>query len=198
MNNIVGGYLNMIDNNDVNNDNIKTILHDSMGADDIQYYFPNARIMTVPELKKYNTIYDLMPKNKDYIFLLYEHKKNYGHWTLLIRNNNNLEYFDSYGGKVDNPVSWISKELQNKLDVKPYLTQLIDNTPNLKVEYNGFDFQNKKDYDISTCGRHCCLRLKTFLQNNFNLDDYIDFMKQIKKKTKLNYDDIVSEIISKI
>lgn len=198
MNNIVGGYLKQIDNNEINNENIDKILYDSMGTDDIKYYFPNAKILTVPEIKNFNNIYDLMPNKKDYVFLLYEHKKNYGHWVLIIRNNNNLEYFDSYGGKIDGPINWITKELQNKLDVKPYLTQLINNTPNLSTEYNGVDFQNKKNKDISTCGRHCCLRLKTFLNNDFDLDDYIDFMKQIKKKSKLSYDDIVSEIISKI
>ena len=198
MNNIVGGYLKQIVSNEVNEENIDKILYESMGGDDIKYYFSKAKIMTIPELKKYKNIYELMPNKKDYCFLLYEHKKDYGHWVLIIRNNNNLEYFDSYGGKIDGPINWITKEQQNKLDVKPYLTQLINNTPNLSTEYNGVDFQNKKNKDISTCGRHCCLRLKTFLNNDFDLDDYIDFMKEIKKKSKLSYDDIVSEIINKI
>ena len=33
----------------------------------------------------------------DFVFLLTESEKNKGHWTLLMRNDDKFEYFDSYG-----------------------------------------------------------------------------------------------------
>ena len=66
---------------------------------DIIRIFPDAkdRIKTFAQLSDYKDIYELMPNKVDYVFLLTESEKNKGHWTLLLRRNNNFEYFDSYG-----------------------------------------------------------------------------------------------------
>lgn len=197
MNKLINKYIDIIDNNDINNNDLKKIELDSMGDNDIRYYYPNAKIMNISDLEQYNDINQILPNEKDYCFLLYEHKPFVGHWTIITKNNNNISYFDSYGGKIDNPINWINKEQQEKLNVKPYLSDMLINS-NYNIDYNGIDFQNKKNNNIATCGRHCCTYLKTFLNYNFDLDDYIDFMKTLKSKTDLNYDYIVSEIINKI
>jgi len=167
-----------------------------MGDDDINYYFPNSKILTVKELSKYHDIDELLKQPNDHIFLLYESSLNRGHWVLLVRHNNLIEYFDSYGGYIDHPYTWSNPDKLKKLgEGRAYLTNLLTDEPD--IIWNGFDFQNKKDLSISTCGRHCCNRLMMILNNNMSLEEYIKWMKRLKKEHNITFDEIVSILISK-
>ena len=64
---------------------------------DILAVFKDAKIRKYADLDKYADIYQIMPQRIDYVFILTESDTNTGHWTLLIRNDNIFEYFDSYG-----------------------------------------------------------------------------------------------------
>jgi hypothetical protein len=68
----------------------------------------------------------------------------------------------------------------------------------MRVVYNPIDYQNKRDTDISTCGRHDCFRLYTILKYDMDLNTYYNMMVDLKKKTGMNYDEIVSEYIPKM
>jgi hypothetical protein len=63
---------------------------------DLQSAFPNCKIVKYADLEIYETIYDLLPNRMDFCFILAESKYNVGHWTALIRNGSNFEYFDLY------------------------------------------------------------------------------------------------------
>ena len=54
------------------------------------------KIVKYADLDQYQTIYDLLPNPMDFVFLLTESELNSGHWTLIIRDGTNFEYFDSY------------------------------------------------------------------------------------------------------
>lgn len=197
MNKIENSYINELLNNGIDEKEVDKIEYKPMSDSDIDYYFPESKILTNEEIGKFNTIDELLPNKTDWVFILYQQSPNYGHWCLLTKKNNILNFFDSYGGDVDNPIKWISKSKQRELNEKPFLTNLI-NKSKYKYVYNGIDFQNNKNNKISTCGRHCCLRLKTLLYNNLDMDDYIDLMNGIKDKTKMTFDEIVSDLINKI
>jgi hypothetical protein len=192
--------LKKIKDNNVSLEQAKQIQYEPMDDTDIRYYFPDARIVSYSELSNYETIDDLLPKDLDYVFLLYEEKPNYGHWVLLSKYNDLIEYFDSYGGSIDEPLSWVPLEQRKIIGVgKPYLTNFLKNTNDndYGLIYNAYDFQDETDNKISTCGRWCCLRLKTILNNRMPLITFINMMKDIKKKSKLRYDVIVSDLINK-
>lgn len=189
-----------LDNNKTTLQEAKVIQYEPMDDTDIRYYFPDAKIMSYSELPEYNTIDELVPKDLDYVFLLYEEKPNYGHWVLISKYNDLIEYFDSYGGSIDEPLSWVPLEQRKQIGVgKPFLTDLLKNTNynDYGLIYNAYDFQDDTDNKISTCGRWCCLRLKTILNNRMPLITFINMMKDIKKKSKLRYDVIVSDLINK-
>jgi len=146
-----------IKDNDISKENAKKIQYNAMGDDVIKKYLPYARILTYNELSKYSTIEELLPKDLDYIIILYQNKVNVGHWVLLSRYNDTIEFFSSYGDYIDEPLKW--NDLGRNIGLgqsKPYLSILLSNAIQSKkfnVIYNSFDFQNKNDLSIATCGR---------------------------------------------
>ena len=199
MNTYEEDYLNELENNDVDYNQVQEIKYDPMSDGDIKYYYPDAKILTVNEISKYRTIDELLPNDIDYLIILYERSKGSGHWCLIIKDKkrNLLEYFDPYGYKYDTPLKWAGSGMRQVLNLKPYITNLLENS-NYKIEYNGFDFQKKNDNRMSTCGRHCIFRLKTFLNHRITLKEYITLMEYLKKHSKMSYDEVVSDLISKI
>jgi len=190
-------YIDIVKNNNVNLEQAKKIELIAMGDDTIRKYYPNAKILKVSELSKYNSIDELLPNNFDYVFLLYESSLNSGHWVILIKNNNMLEYFDSYAGKVDKALSWNSGAKNNMLGQGiPYMTNLLNNS-NYKVIVNKYDFQNDKNYAIATCGRWCIFRLNTVIQDNLTLLNFVKLVKTLTNRFHITNDELVSDIINK-
>ena len=142
--------------------NIKYI---AMDDTDIKYYLPKATIITYDELSKVKDIEKLLPRHKSYFILLYpvESKTN-GHWVCMSRYDKTLEYFDSYGLPPDKPLDW------GKFKQTPhYLSQLLAKTE-LRINYNTIDFQNKRDYNISTCGAYSVFRVRTLSEMNLDVE----------------------------
>ena len=153
----------------------------------------NQKIIEYNEFSKLNDITDLLSDNIDSVVILYEREPSDGHWCALVRIDNNIYYFDPYGYQIDTPLNWIS----HKEDVKlgqgdKYLSKLL-NKSNLNIFYNNFDYQGHKG-DIATCGRHTCSFIKYMMAHKSNLRKYKTFLEGIKKKTGLNFDDIVSQL----
>lgn len=172
--------------------NINEVKTNSMSNSLIEEYLKDPKIIRYNDLQNYNSIEELLPNNKDYVILLYESMPNEGHWTCLSRIDDTIEYFDSYGKPVDYPIdNWFkgNSSQQNK-----YLSKLLNKTK-LKVYYNPIDYQQSKK-DISTCGRHCCFRIINMLKYNRDLNKYHNVMKELKGKSKYNYDEIVSYMIN--
>ena len=175
--------------------NLDEIIEEPLGDDDIKFYFPNAKILKYSELNNYKTLDEIIPKDKDFFFLLYENSPNRGHWTVVSKNNKEAEYFDSYGGAPDNPLNWNNKETNKELEQdKKKLTSLFNHS-NLKVIFNPIKYQEEGD-DISTCGRHCVFRIKNMKEGK-NLHEYYELMKKLKDTNNKTYDEIVASFIKK-
>ncbi len=167
-----------------------------LGDDDIQKYLPNSKIMKYSELQKYNKIEDLLKHNKDFVFILIEDSRNKGHWVSLLRYDPYLEYFDSYGGKVDGPLNWISKAQRIKLNQDKKLLSNLFNKTKMKVIYNPIDYQeDNMNKNINTCGRHAVFRVKNLIDCNRDLGAYYNLMGGIKRESGNSYDEIVSHLI---
>jgi hypothetical protein len=170
------------------------IVEEPLSNDEIMKYLPNAKIIRYSELKKYNDIDDLLRNNVDYCILLYEESKNKGHWVCVLKYNDTIEYFDSYGGYPDNPLKWNSDMTNNSLGQEPFLCRMFDNTEK-EVIFNPIKYQEDED-DVNTCGRHCVFRILNLLEKERELGQYYEIMKEIKKLTKSSYDDIVANMIN--
>lgn len=153
------------------------------------------KIVLYPDLHKYSSV-DQLLEPYGCCILLYESKKNYGHWTALIKRDNAIEFFNSYGGDNDGlpdaSLRLINPEfriISNQLF--PYLKQLMYNSP-YELNYNEFRFQ-KKGHDIRTCGRHCVVRV---LCKNMNIYQYKEFLNELCRYFTTDYDGMVTLLTS--
>ena len=165
----------------------------SMDDTDIRFYLPDARILTYSELSNIKKIEDLLPRHKSYFILLYPvQSESSGHWVCLTRYSKMIQYFDSYGLKPDVPMTWGKYN-----NVHRRLSELLNNTK-LRVDYNNIDFQNNKDFTISTCGSFAVFRVLTMIEMDADLEKNNIILKTLKETNEdKSYDDIVVEFINK-
>ena len=174
----------------MNRNDVKRI---SMDESDIRFYLKDAKILTYSELSNYKKIEELLPIHKSYFILLYPvQSESSGHWVSLTRYGRTVEYFDSYGKKPDEPLTWGKYN-----NVHRRLSELLNNTK-LRVDYNNIDFQNNKDVTISTCGAYAVFRILTMIEMNADLEKNNIILKTLKEtNVDKSYDDIVVEFINK-
>ena len=138
-----------------------------LSSDDIIRLCPGSNIIEYSEIYKINDINDLFGKN-GICFILYLTKAQFGHWTVLFKQNDCLSFFDSYGYQPDDEFSFIKPEMRVKYhQVLPHLLMLMKD---LKVEYNNYKLQKK---NANTCGRHCVVRV---WNRHLDCDKYVDIV----------------------
>lgn len=179
--------------------NSENDLHYLVSNFDIQKKFKaqNIKIVTFEQLSNYNNLEQLLPQNECALFILLKTSENAGHWTVTVRYNNNVYYFDSYGVIYGGELKNISPELRYELgENKKTLTNLI-NKSNFNVSYNHKQLQSHHT-DINTCGKWCTVFAKTIL-SGITLKGFIagiEHLKNVYEKehpdTPLVYDHIAS------
>lgn len=186
---------NLLVNNNVSTKQAKQIKLKPMGDYDIKKYLPNTKIIINGDINKYNNIDKILPRNPDCAILLFRNSHNKGHWVLLSKYNNNIEYFDPYGYDISHPIHWIDEDKKRELNEYDHLTDLL-NQSNYNVIVSKYAYQNRHNLDIATCGRWCILRALTILNKLLPLKDFQEILKTLKKRSKLSYDVIVSDLIN--
>ncbi len=171
---------------------LKELKAKSLSADEmIKALDGRCNLITYKEIYDFPTLDDLLGKYGCCI-ILYEFKKNYGHWVTIFRvNDHKVEFFDSYGFIPDNEFAFIPKTFQNEYyPYNRYLTKLLYES-NDKVEYNHDHLQSKGN-GINTCGRYVVNRL---LNRNIPLKKYVKILQSDKDNSP---DDIVSILTKNI
>lgn len=100
--------------------------------------------------------------------LLYETRQNFGHWVCLFKvDENTLEFFDSYGFKMDTELKYAT------YDNQPYLSQLV-RASNYQLIENTTKLQTWAE-DVNTCGRWTAVRVK---MRSVQQSDFIKMFKR--------------------
>jgi hypothetical protein len=173
-------YLNKAQEYALSGQDIKNILNDDVN------------IITYPQLTKYNDINDILTIDKPLIILYLLHSWTYGHWVALIKHNDRIEFFDSYGIEIDDHLNKIKDKnfkIQSNQDY-PHLLKLLYDSGE-KIEFNHTPLQKmKKDNieSVNTCGRHSACRCYF---KWMKLKDYIKFIKSMTTKN-IDADDVVT------
>lgn len=135
----------------INSDDLKSILGQDL------------RIIKFQELKNYSSIYQLLPKTKDYVVIFFtdeiKNNVNIGHWTCLMRYKNTFEFFDSYGLEEEDELKFISNK--KRIEYGEEIDYLHNLLSKVKHTNNKYDYQ-KWDDKITTCGRWVILRIMLF------------------------------------
>lgn len=147
------------------------------------------KIIKYSELKQYNSLQELLPDRMDYKIILLETDKNTGHWTCVIRMNNVIECFNSYGVSIDSEFKYIPDWIERMLGQNNrFLTNLIKKDNTFKIVNNNYEFQSK-DKDVATCGRWCVLRIET-AKIGYSLKDFTSMIEK-----QMDNDDLPADIL---
>lgn len=177
-----------------NKNELNKVIEDPLDDSEIKKYLPDAKIYKYNQLCNFDNIDELLPGDRDYVIILYEQMHNTGHWICVLKYGNTLEYFDSYGNNVDEPLQWIT--VQQNYELKQYDTFIANMFNKTKKErniiWNPVKYQELQK-GINTCGRHVIFRIINMLKG-CDIDTYFKRMKHFKKQLG-SYDDVVSQFI---
>jgi hypothetical protein len=151
------------------------------------------KLVLYPDLGNYQNITDILPNEFSTLIILLEAGSG-NHWTCLIRRNNILTYFDSYGKKPDGEFYLIPKATQIQLHEQGhYLSVLLNQAKKsgFKVQYNKTDFQSHAD-GVNDCGKWIYMFIEASI-SGLNLNQFQNSIKQTKKQTGKSYDQICNE-----
>ena len=169
-----------------------------VSSTDLQSIFKNCKIIKYADLDNYNDIYMLLPNRMDFCFILTESELNSGHWTLLIRDDNNFEYFDSYGTSPKNILDYIPTFMNKRLgnNYNEDIGMMIKSIKKTdKFIYNKTKFQKEQE-GINTCGRWVIARLSLFLSDDLNLKDFTKLIKTKAKQLKMTNDEFITFLVN--
>lgn len=154
------------------------IIHDlrkyPYSGEDIMELLQNkTKILTYPDLMKYDNIDDVLYPY-DNAVILYLTKPAFGHWTAIMKRGDTIEFFDPYGHFPDDILKKLDPKIKKKLGQNyPKLSELLYNSDqNYKIVYNDTQLQ-EYNKNISNCGRHVGLRLAL---KDYPLEEYIKFI----------------------
>lgn len=123
----------------------------------------NIKITSYPDLESKDTINQLFDSKGRAILFFPQTDQNSGHWTALIKNGREIEFFDPYGEEPEQQKSGLSRDKLNELRMsQPLLAKLLDNSGH-KIYFNKVQLQ-KLENNVNTCGRHCVCRLLYYKQ----------------------------------
>lgn len=175
-----------------------SLIKESMSDEDLHKYFPNVKIYKYNELPTETPVEEFLKPNQ-MIFILYEQEENEGHWVSMCRSATPdcCYYMDSYGNRPDVPLSWVDKETNARLgQSRKTLTQMF-NISKIPVYWNNYDYQDKADKGIATCGRWATSFLIHFSKYGGNLKSFKQSVFKAKRKEKLPLDNLIATKITK-
>jgi hypothetical protein len=118
----------------------------------------NIKITSYPDLDKVQHINELFDRRGRAIIFFPQQSQESGHWTAMIKNGREIEFFDPYGEPPDAQKDGLSRTKKEELRMtRPLLSDLLENSGS-RVIFNKVQLQEMAD-DVNTCGRHCVTRL---------------------------------------
>ncbi|NBP02737.1 MAG: hypothetical protein EBU90_21975 [Proteobacteria bacterium] len=173
----------------------KSELEKMFSDSDFSRYFGDGKVIKYSDLADYNNINELLPNNKDFRIILVESSVNQGHWVCIMKYNNVIEYFNSYGTKPEYDFKFIPTFVKHLLGQGGnLLTKLIKTkSGNQKVYYNKKKFQVIND-SVNTCGRWVTARILAMLIG-WELDDFINKVEDKMEETGKPSDILVCDWI---
>ena len=120
---------------------IKQVMRKPLSESDLHAILGNCKIITYPDLAKYNSLDELLPRPYDFVIILLLESPASGHWCCLIKNPSQYEWFDSYGNAPDADLTnWLSPS--ERIRLKENTTYLSNLLQGRNYVYNKIKHQN--------------------------------------------------------
>jgi hypothetical protein len=148
-------------------------------------------IIPYSNLRNYDTIDELLPKDKDFKILLLEEEKYRGHWVTLLRDNNIICYFNPYGNKPDRDMDCIPRIVRKMLGQdRPEITRLCRD---YDIWYSDHKFQGPNS---QVCGRYAVYFIEMVCKMNYTPDQAVDKLIKAKESMKQHktYDELIASL----
>ena len=171
----------------------KNKINYSISNSDIEKYLMKPNIIKYGDISNMNDIDELF--NGDcYVIILVESQENHGHWTACLRyNDGTIEQFDSYGGKIDSEMKYISIVKKTQLgETSNELSNLLHGEKPVVSKYK---FQKLND-NIDTCGKWTLLRILMFVLGGMEIDQFTTWFKNLAKSQGCSNDELVCRLIT--
>lgn len=180
----------------------------SLSTDDVQTIIKNAtgkdiKIVKLPSIKPSDTLEKIFGKNDAIVLYVPVNSKYSGHFQMLLRDNGNLFFGDSYGNNFSKLIEMVQSSHPDLGD-NFNLGKII-----MKSKYYPNNvFMNTQQYQTyapndDTCGRYAsafiiCKYALNKLGKAFDFNEFKAFIDDYKNRHNLpNYDDCVIEISEK-
>ena len=161
----------------MNNNAIFERLYIPVSDEEIHKLLPDSPIITYEELEKYENIEHLLPNKRSSVVLFVKTMAdNAGHWCGLMRSDNNIYYFDSYGLRPDKNLAFAPEELRKDFGQNiPLLSYLLNKAVDdgFDVSFNEVKYQSDEK-TIMTCGRWVVSRINF---NTYEVDNRPEIYK---------------------
>jgi len=153
------------------------------------------KVVRYSNLGRYRNIYQLLPRERDAVIILYEAQPQNGHWCAVARNEHGLFFFDPYGEMPDKQLEYSKFSRARVLGAgDKSITDLIATYKDKQnIHYNPYDYQQESP-DINTCGRHCVMFIRAVMKGA-SLDDYFNVISTAKKQTGLTPDQLSTRAV---
>jgi len=164
-------------------------LQTPLSNEDIQTHLGSQQIQKYSDLKNYKNLYELLPNKRDYCIVLLESERNYGHWTVIIRQNKTFYYYNSYGKKYDLDKGYISRMMLKILhEDRNEIQRLITSTGLKKIWWNRVRMQG----DSMCCGRFVvfCVVMSNL---GYKPPQAVDFLT--RHKGSGTYDQLICDLV---
>lgn len=108
------------------------------------------------------------------MFILYETRRNFGHWCVLCKDAYNIYFFDPYGIVPDDQLNFTDINIRFERNmILPHLTYLLYKSGKT-IHFNPYAFQNINNDNIATCGRWCAVYALIF--DFMTIDEFANFV----------------------
>ena len=154
----------------------KNKINYSITNTDIAKYLIKPNIVKYADISTMDDIDELF-NGGCYVIILVESDENSGHWVLCLRYSDwTIEQFDSYSGKIDSEIKYISSDKKSQLGEEN--NELGNLLKNEKVVVSKYRFQ-KLSPDVDTCGKWVLLRLLMFVFGHMEIDKFTQWFKKL-------------------
>lgn len=164
------------------------------GSDIIKAFDNKVKIVVYSDLPKYKNLDQLLDPYGRVVILYETNDIDNGHYTCLFRNKNGINYFDSYGMKIEKPLDYFGDGIKEKTGSNNnYLNKLLYQDK-YKIYYNNHRLQTFGS-GIATCGRWCIIRM---FYPDIDENAFYKLFKESSDESGISMDNIVTKLTNRL